>query len=252
MPSDVPTLHMVTLRLDVARLMQLGIRRRLPMRDVDPGYLVHCHFGELFGDLSPRTFSLASERGREWSVLAYADHDAATLRAHADAYADPALHSAVAWESFASKQMPTDWKSGQLLGFEVRACPIVRKSGDGPNHRKGAEVDAFLAKCWAVGPTVKVDREAVYREWLEQQIGRHGGSDINSAQVVAYQRERFVRRTQGDQRVARVSERPDVLFRGTLRVRSAAEFSALLRRGVGRHRGFGFGMLLLRPVRPEC
>jgi CRISPR system Cascade subunit CasE len=43
--------------------------------------------------------------------------------------------------------------------------------------------------------------------------------------------------------------RRDVTFEGELQVADAAAFAALLARGVGRHRAFGFGMLLLRPSR---
>jgi len=35
---------------------------------------------------------------------------------------------------------------------------------------------------------------------------------------------------------------------GVLQVRDSAAFAALLARGIGRHRAFGFGMLLLKPA----
>ncbi|MEE8524028.1 MAG: type I-E CRISPR-associated protein Cas6/Cse3/CasE [Thermoanaerobaculia bacterium] len=44
-----------------------------------------------------------------------------------------------------------------------------------------------------------------------------------------------------------VPERPDALLTGTLEVTDPDAFATLLARGVGRHRAFGFGMLLLRP-----
>ena len=40
---------------------------------------------------------------------------------------------------------------------------------------------------------------------------------------------------------------PDATLQGTLAVVDSGAFQALLARGVGRHRAFGFGMLLLRP-----
>ncbi len=43
-------------------------------------------------------------------------------------------------------------------------------------------------------------------------------------------------------------ERPDVIFSGELIILRPEQFSDLLKRGVGRHRAFGFGMLLLRPT----
>jgi CRISPR system Cascade subunit CasE len=45
------------------------------------------------------------------------------------------------------------------------------------------------------------------------------------------------------------SEGPDAVLEGVLEVVDGEAFAALLRRGVGRHRAFGFGMLLLRPPR---
>ena len=38
-------------------------------------------------------------------------------------------------------------------------------------------------------------------------------------------------------------------MRGILTITDAAAFSNLLARGVGRHRAYGYGMLLLRPAR---
>ncbi|MGC3997674.1 MAG: type I-E CRISPR-associated protein Cas6/Cse3/CasE [Anaeromyxobacter sp.] len=142
--------------------------------------------------------------------------------------------------------MPSQWESGRRFGFEVRACPIVRMSSEGPKWRKGAEVDAFLARCWkAEGQPV--EREAVYREWLARELDRRTGARLVSVEVEAFKRERVVRRDHAPERRASTSERPDVLFRGVLEVADGINFSALLARGVGRHRGFGFGMVLLRP-----
>ncbi|WP_083761830.1 type I-E CRISPR-associated protein Cas6/Cse3/CasE [Alkalilimnicola ehrlichii MLHE-1] len=42
--------------------------------------------------------------------------------------------------------------------------------------------------------------------------------------------------------------RPDALVTGRLTVRDPDTFATLVARGVGRHRAFGFGMLLLRPA----
>ena len=47
------------------------------------------------------------------------------------------------------------------------------------------------------------------------------------------------------------SEGPAALMRGTLVVGDdPAKFAELLRCGVGRHRAYGFGMLLVRPPKP--
>ena len=53
----------------------------------------------------------------------------------------------------------------------------------------------------------------------------------------------------GQNRSHRGVERPDALFTGEITVADPEAFCRLLARGVGRHRAFGFGMLLLRPPR---
>ena len=42
---------------------------------------------------------------------------------------------------------------------------------------------------------------------------------------------------------------PDVVLKGRLQVDDSDAFTQLLRRGIGRHRAFGFGMVLLKPAR---
>lgn len=67
--------------------------------------------------------------------------------------------------------------------------------------------------------------------------------------MIAFQRTRVLRRPvqPGAGRAHVESEGPDATLRGCLRIEDGAGFAALLGRGVGRHRAFGFGMLLLTP-----
>ncbi len=249
MSGAIAALHMVQLVLASRDLYALGKARRLPMRQVDVGYLVHCHLSELFGPDAISCFAVKSDAGTSTEILAYSSRSADELRQHAQSYAEPNLYAACDWERFASKIMPHRWTEGQRLGFAARICPIVRMSRDGPKHRKGAEVDAFLRRCWAEGESIPVDRAEVYAEWLREEMGRRGGAELEAAKMVRFKRSRLLRRTQGEGRVARSCERPDVRMRGVLRVTQPGEFAALLRRGLGRHRSFGFGMMLLRPER---
>jgi len=52
-----------------------------------------------------------------------------------------------------------------------------------------------------------------------------------------------------DVRQSRLVGGPDVVLAGQLRVTDPQAFAQLLAKGVGRHRAFGFGLLLLRPTR---
>jgi CRISPR system Cascade subunit CasE len=239
-------LYMVRLSLELTGLVGLGRRRRLPLRQVDLGYITHIQLAETFGDRSPKPF-VASETGNRWlTVLAYTDREPAELRETAQACADPAVYAAVDWEKFAAKPMPVDWPAERQFGFEVRTCPTVRMASDGEHHRKGVEVDAFLAACWKAGSSTSVDRESVYRDWLTKRLEAEGAV-VRRCGLHRFQLDSLLRRTQGEARVGRLCQRPVATLRGTLEIKAPVTFSLLLRRGIGRHRAFGFGMVLLHP-----
>lgn len=124
--------------------------------------------------------------------------------------------------------------AGLSRGAHQRTC----------NGQKPREVDAFLHQCWRQGPKTLVDREDVYRQWLATELGRGGAARLPEARLVRFQRQRLARRDHAEARIARC-ERPDATFTGILEVTDVDAFAALLRRGLGRHRAFGFGMLLL-------
>jgi CRISPR system Cascade subunit CasE len=253
---------MVRLALDQRRLVQLAQRHRLPLHQLDTGYLAHCALTGLFGELAPTPFSLPGEQrpagstgsgqGRFVPVLGYTRASKEQLIERAKLQASPDVYETCDWSSLAAKEMPSSWNVGHRLRFEVRVCPVIRKASAGPHHRDGAEVDAFLAACWqaghdASGAPVPVDRQHVYLDWLTPRLAR-AGALVEEAHLLGFQRELLLRRTHEDRRRTRQIERPDARFEGTLRVQDAALFPELLARGVGRHRAFGFGMVLLRPA----
>ncbi len=74
---------------------------------------------------------------------------------------------------------------------------------------------------------------------------------VEAVSVEAFHLSRVYRRAQGGARKGHTLQRPDVVYRGTVQVTDPDAFHAWLRRGVGRHRSFGFGMVLLeRPSSP--
>lgn len=247
MPAETATLRLARLRLDSRRLIDLGRRRRFPVRVMDTGYLVHCVLGELFGDAAPKPFAITRAQGRAVEVLGYTELEKEALVREADAFADPVSHAMCDWDAFEVKSLPDNWPTGTRVGFTVRVCPVVRMPRGCKTHRPGAEVDAFLARCATMGdqPT-KIDREGVYCEWFGEQIQRLGGVRIVRAGLESFQLEQLLRRTQGAERHVRINKRPEATITGELEVTDSDAFVALLRRGIGRHRAFGFGMLLLR------
>ena len=248
-------LQMVKLVLDGRRLEGLaharGLRGSRSGGGTDGGYVVHCALGELFGEHAPEVFSIerASPLGVE--VLAYAEVGRQTLQEMASAFAAPEIYELCRWEAAASKPMPTRFPEGMRLGYEVRACPVVRLSGQGPGGRKkkGAEVDAYLAACWRAEDDTAVDREEVYRGWFAGQLERRKGAHALGVKMKNFQLARMMRRTQRPDRKAHTIKRPSVILMGQLEVTNSEAFSELLARGIGRHKSFGFGMIKIHRAR---
>ena len=241
-------LHLVKVPLRPDKLVTVARSRGLPLRVIDEGYLCHCVSRELWQASAPAPFVLR-ERGRMIELWGYSAADAALLIDHALAYGDPALVSAVAGlDGIVSKPMPR-FEAGRRLGFVLRACPVVRLAVARRGHAAGAEIDAFLAQCFAAGDE-PVSREEVYRDWLTAQINREEtGVKLAGVRVVGMSRQRLFRRTQAPDRRGRRLERPDVRFEGDVLVCDGDRLRAWLAHGVGRHRAFGFGALILAPPR---
>ena len=98
-------------------------------------------------------------------------------------------------------------------------------------------------------PDAVLSREAVYVDWLKRQF--EDVADLHEVRMTEFSLSAVVRRAAPQAEGARPKrpvQGPDAVFTGVLRVRDSAAFAALVARGIGRHRAFGFGMLLLKPV----
>ena len=238
---------MTRIALDSKGVFRLPSMLHLPRYKNDKGYLVHCLLKILFGDDAPQPFFIENDYGRRMTVLGYTSTNPDELKHEASATADPEIYNIVDWKGLSSKEMPASWATGQRYGFQVRACPVIRKASAGPNFKKGAEVDVFLDACWqAKNDGENVDREEVYVNWLRKQLIQHGEVELVSAGMLAFKRSPLLRRNHQPKRTSHFCDRPDVLITGTLQVGDEVAFRQLLKRGIGRHRSFGFGMIMLR------
>ena len=99
-------------------------------------------------------------------------------------------------------------------------------------------MDAFLAE------TLRNDhartREEVYLDWLAKRLSPAADLDRETSRLHKFQRRVVVR---GGKRI----DGPDATILGTLTVQDPQAFADCLARGIGRHRAYGYGMLLLRP-----
>ena len=240
------TLHLIQLCPDVPRLVRWATAQGVLPREGedDLGYALHALLAAAFDTLAPRPFVLLRDGRRPATLLAYSTADATALREQATAFALPETIAALGLETLAGKAMPARFAAGRRLGFSLRVRPMIRADRDG-DRAKAREVDAFLSAVTGTGPDAGPSRAEVYQDWLLRRL-EEGGATGETLTLTAFRLAAVYRRDQA--RKLRRSLGPDASFTGSLVVRDPENFAALLTRGVGRHRAFGFGMLLLRPA----
>jgi CRISPR system Cascade subunit CasE len=240
---------MVRLDPDTARAMEWGAREKLLKPGGEDGYLWHALLAASFGDLAPKPFRLVEPNDhRPPYLLGYAHAPEEELRRHAAEFCDPAVASALGVSSLAVKVMPDCFAAGRRLGFEVRVRPVVRQTKDGDRNRK-REIDVFLQQARARPDAEKPSRASIYTDWLAAHFAK-GGAALDTMRIIWLRRAAITRRDR-ERHLKVHGEKgggPDACFEGALTVTDPIAFNAQLARGVGRHRAFGFGMLLLKPL----
>jgi CRISPR system Cascade subunit CasE len=252
----VAPLYLLHCQPDPRLLAAWAAQRRLLVGS-DLGYPLHALLHAVFGDAAPQPFAYDDP---EQGLLAYtrmAPEDIEQAVALADPAAADALGLSAGPQSagYRLRAFPTQWQSGQVIGFTLRVRPIEREA------KTGHERDAFIGAVLNAAPTQTLVREAVYASWLAAQLAARpreqpqpwqGGAELLEARLTRFALSPVLRRTQRSganaERTNRTPTGPDATLSGHLRVLDPAAFAALLTRGVGRHRAFGFGMLRLLPA----
>lgn len=246
-------MYMLSFQPDIGAVTRLAARERLLPPGDDLGYAWHAVFHASFGEKSPSQFVHlpAGEHGGGPSgrLLAYSVHSLGDLRDMAATFADPQFSAPLRLEVAHEKVMPTVFQPGTRLGIQVRLRPVARSTERRGNDRSGprGERDVFLRAVDRAGGTVTVNRAECYDAWLRDKL-LAAGVEVERLRMTAFRFTRLRTRDRSDGHAAsRSVEGPDAWFRGDGCVADSARFSDLLTRGVGRHRAFGFGMLLLSP-----
>ena len=223
----------------------------------DEGYALHILLSAMFGKAVLQPFRLfASERRSIAALYAYTDVDADALRHTAAAVAPPDCLAVIDPQKIRSKRMPSAFEPARRVGFDIRLRPVRRLRQDMTDSQtgrvlsKGRELDAFRLEVirrfpqgWA-DPDVAaasngVTRQTVYSEWLMERFG--DAVFVEQCNIAAFRRSHAIRGAE------RALEGPDATLHGTLSISNPTVFAQILRSGVGRHRAYGYGMLLLRP-----
>ncbi|MBE0474411.1 type I-E CRISPR-associated protein Cas6/Cse3/CasE [Rhodoferax sp.] len=244
----IEPLYLLHTQPDPQRLAAWAARHRLLDSQGDLGYALHALLHAAFGEHAPQPFRyLDAEQG----LLAYTRLNAAELTQRA-ALADPDVSAALGLgqtlhhQGLSARKFPAQWAVGHVLGFDVRVRPIIREG------KTGRERDAFLAAVEKAAGA-ELERSEVYVQWLRDLLARQGGAELVDARMTRYQQLGVTRKSQkggaDDVRHSRLVGGPDAVLTGQLRVTTSQAFAQLLVNGLGRHRAFGFGLLMLRPAR---
>lgn len=204
----------------------------------DTGYAWHTLLTAAFGDQAPRPF-VDRQVLRSNLVLGYVAMEPDRLRANSEL--DTLALSALAIERMKMTFMPEDWRAGQTLGFEVRCRPIVRTR----LHARSGKIDEMDAAVHAAMENPGVRREQAYAGWLERELARGGACRLERTRMTSFRRTHILRRNHGGERAPKLIEGPEAWLVGRLIIEQPAAFRTLMRRGLGRHRAFGFGCLIL-------
>jgi CRISPR system Cascade subunit CasE len=230
----------------------------------DEGRALHHVLDEAFGPGALRPFRLLSARDEaRGSIYAYTSQTEVEIRDALSAAAQPEATRILSLDRLDFREMPAIWTTGRRLGFDVRIRAIVRIKGELPNPRHpskpyqpGSELDAFFVEAQRNHPNSRpaiVDgeampsgilaagrtREVVYRDWLAARFGDAAMLDPEHTTMQKFHRTRVAR-------AGGFLEGPDAVFHGALTITDPVAFAGLLANGIGRHKAYGYGMLLLR------
>ncbi len=242
------TLYMHAYQPNLGALVRHATRERLLPPGGDLGYAFHSVLTAAFGELAPKPFVWCApgtpSGGRGGRVLCYSRTALSDLIAHCSSFADPTVCALLDVESAASKTMPESFAEGTRIGFRVRIRPVVR-TGKARDGTGGKERDAYIDG--TTGQEHDSGRATCYLQWLEARM-LAGGARLEQGTLDAFALSRIMTRDRSGEKSRRDAPTgPDAVVVGRLTVVDAGEFGALLARGVGRFRAFGFGMLLLAP-----
>jgi CRISPR system Cascade subunit CasE len=226
---------MLELRLNSQALIRFaqenGVNRN---RDEDLGYATHAWLKALFQEHAPKPFRFI--HGSHPKLLGYSSVSGLALLEQAQIFADPLALGVTRIDDLRhAKPMPDQWRPGRRLGFEVMTCPTSRKEG----HEKDLYRHHLARLAEGEEPP---SRESVYQAWLDKQFG-----DAARLETAALEKFCFVSHYRREMKPKKL-DRPQALVKGVLSITDSNAFNRLLARGIGRHRAFGYGMLLLRPA----
>ena len=220
-------MRILKMELDAVSVAEWAKSSGIPRYDI--GYLAHAFMRRFFNDDSPQPFLPLKNAGCLCieGVLPE-DAEIAVFEKSPDVL------------SYSVEEI-TPPHAGETVSFRVRLCPVMRNGSSG----KEVETDAFLVmlrRAEASGQTPP-KRMQVYRQWA---AGRFADClNVSKTYIERYEQIRPCRRGALGHlgAPAAIGWRPVIEVSMSGVVIDAERFAQLARRGIGRHKAFGFGYL---------
>jgi CRISPR system Cascade subunit CasE len=233
MNSQNEKFFMLQIEADLEKLVKWSNVRKLGS---DIGYACHAAMCDAYSTMRLKPFNY-EQKGRMLKIIGYGRSSSEEMKATALETAEPDVFNI--FQTVQSKEMPTEWIVGKKYHFALRATPTRQ----GHVESRRIERDAFLFEHG------NRDRFTVYQNWLREKLDNT--TYIDSCEVEAFTLVDATRRTPNNNgiKMPKTIVLPDVSFSGVLTVMDSDRFSNLIKGGIGRHKAFGFGALMLRQVR---
>lgn len=238
-------IHIIQFQIQTHNLI-LNLRNRgLKMRpnDTDIGYLIHSWIMATFEQNPFHCFHF-DVHPRHANILAYSDYSAEDILKNKKQQ-EQSVENAINWDTFQSKMLPEIWPKHTTLQFETSVCPTTRVTDT--ITKKQQEIDMYLYHKNS-GQNKYMLREDIYIDWFQHKI-HTDIAQVSNLEVTKFQVQSMVRKTHTQhpqQSKSRNISLPICTIQGTITIQDSDKFTTLLTKGIGRHKAFGMGMLLLK------
>ena len=192
----------------------------------------HYLLREAFGPKAFKTYRFMGGRdiGDFVSIYAYTELNLDDLCWNFSTFAPPDVMQVVNIDNLSCREVPNSIPRGSEIPFDVKVIPIRRQQ----ETRK--EIDVHTHNKMA-GMTL-IPKES-YFEWMEERLGVGVLLDFERFHIVDSQRRTSLRK-------GKVISKKEISVSGVMKIIDPDDFQAILKRGIGRHKSYGFGMILLR------
>lgn len=236
--ASMDDLFLVKSHVDIEFLRSWGKRHQHLGPQNDFGYVIHAILEILFRKNRPQTFYFDSSNDNLYFYSNFSRAQLTKQLTKKNRAACCGLGLGNLCHDCEVLDITSMTAMDQQLSFQIKTSPTKRLTGS------GREVDVF-----SVTDGSEQERHAAYKKWLHARILESGLGDVNIDDVAIEQhsvlrREKRIVDSKNRKKV--VIDVPVALFTGTFTVHTRKCFLESLLNGIGRHKAFGFGMLMIK------